>query len=98
MRALWWSVRLAVFLVLFAFAAKNTEPVVLKFFFGISWQVPLVMLLFGFLAVGALLGILAMMVPMWRQRSTLKRLQDPVAQKTAPTALGAPNADLVVRD
>jgi lipopolysaccharide assembly protein A len=97
MRALLWSVRLAVFLVLFAFAAKNTEPVVLKFFFGISWQVPLIMLLFGFLAVGVLLGMLGMMFPMWRQRSVLKKLQGAVAP-TASAPVRAPNPDLVVRE
>ena len=76
MRALIWSFRLLVFLVLFAFAAKNTEPVTLRFFFGTSWQVPLVMLLFGFFAVGVLFGILAMMAPyanQWREKRRLAR-------------------------
>ena len=74
MRALIWSFRLLVFLLFFAFAAKNTEPVTLRLFFGASWQVPLIVLLFGFFAVGALFGILAMTAPYVRQWREKRRL------------------------
>jgi lipopolysaccharide assembly protein A len=74
MRALIWSFRLLVFLAFFAFAAKNTEPVTLRLFFGGSWQVPLIILVFGFFAAGALLGVLAMTAPFatqWREKRQL---------------------------
>jgi uncharacterized integral membrane protein len=80
MRALIWSLRLLVFLVFFAFAAKNTEPVTLRFFLGTSWQVPLIVLLFGFFAAGALFGILAMTAPyvrQWREKRRLASNQCP---------------------
>lgn len=75
MRALIWSIRLLVFLVFFAFVAKNMEPVSLKFFFGISWKIPLAILLFGFFATGALIGVVAMIAPLWRQRRALGKLK-----------------------
>jgi uncharacterized integral membrane protein len=31
--------------LLLAFAAKNTDPVTLRFYFGLAWQAPLVALL-----------------------------------------------------
>ncbi|HET6718728.1 MAG TPA: LapA family protein [Rhodocyclaceae bacterium] len=78
MRALIWSLRLLVFLVLFAFAAKNTEPVTLRFFLGTTWQVPLIVLLFAFFAIGAVVGVLAMTAPyvrQWREKRRLVSIQ-----------------------
>jgi len=45
MRFLTWAIRLALFVVLLAFAAKNTESVTLRFYFDLAWQAPLVALL-----------------------------------------------------
>ena len=83
MRALIWSLRLLLFLVLFSFAAKNTEPVSLRFFFGISWQPPLIVLLFGFFALGAVSGVLAMTAPYVRQWREKRRLVRKVADTPA---------------
>lgn len=74
MRLLVWIVRLFLFLVLFAFAAKNTDPVVLRLFFATTWQVPLIVLLFVFFAAGALFGVLAMTAPYVRQWRAKRRL------------------------
>ena len=59
MRALVWSLRILVFLVLFAFAVKNTDPVALRFFFGSAWQAPMIVILFVFFAAGVLSALLA---------------------------------------
>ena len=53
LRYLSWMLRAVLFLMLLLFALKNTEPVTLRFFFGESWQVPLVLLLLIFFAFGA---------------------------------------------
>jgi len=42
MRIVTWAIRLAVFLLLVAFAAKNAEPVTLRFYFGLALEAPLV--------------------------------------------------------
>jgi putative membrane protein len=56
MRVVTWTIRLAVFLLLIAFAAKNVEPVNLRFYFDLALRAPLVLVLFGFFAAGALFG------------------------------------------
>ena len=56
MRIVTWAIRLVVFLLLVAFAAKNAEPVTLRFYFDLALEAPLVVALFGILApLGALL-------------------------------------------
>ena len=75
MRVLAWAIRIALFVVLVAFAAKNTDPVRLRFYFGLAWEAPLVALLLAFFAAGALLGLLAMLGTFFAQRREIARLQ-----------------------
>ncbi len=75
MRVLTWAIRLAIFLFLLAFAAKNTEPVTLRFYFDLGWQIPLIALLLAFFAGGALLGLLAAVGMLIRQRREIGRLE-----------------------
>lgn len=70
-----WVLRVLLFLALFLFAIKNTETVTLRFWFDQSWQAPLVLLLLAFLAGGALLGVLACLARMFRQRREIARLK-----------------------
>ncbi|MBW8879830.1 MAG: DUF1049 domain-containing protein [Acidobacteria bacterium] len=67
MRIVTWAIRLVVFVLLLAFAAKNADPVTLRFYFDLAWQPPLVVLLFVFFAAGALFGALALVAPLLRQ-------------------------------
>jgi lipopolysaccharide assembly protein A len=71
--------RLAVFVLLVAFAAKNVEPVTLRFYFDLVLQAPLVLVLFGFFAAGALFGILALVPTLLRQRREVSLLKRPPA-------------------
>jgi uncharacterized integral membrane protein len=66
---------LLLFILLLAFAAKNTEPVALRFYFDLVWQAPLVLLLFAFFAAGALLGLVAVLGTLLRQRRENLRLR-----------------------
>jgi len=75
MRTLTWAVRLAVFLLLVAFAAKNVEPVTLRFYFDLVLQLPLVLALFVFFAAGALFGVLALIGTLLRQRREISFLK-----------------------
>lgn len=68
MRYLVWMLRLAVFLVLLGFAVKNDQPATLRFYFGYEWNTSLVVLLLFFLFAGTLIGILAMLGTVFRQR------------------------------
>ena len=86
MRTLTWAFRLAVFLLLVAFAAKNVEPVTLRFYFDLALQLPLVLLLFAFFAAGALLGALSLIGTLLRQRREISALkkQYPAADPAPP--------------
>jgi lipopolysaccharide assembly protein A len=75
MRLVKWTIRLVVFLLLVAFAAKNAEPVTLRFYFDLALQAPLVLMLLGFFALGALFGILALAGALLRQRRELSALR-----------------------
>ena len=75
MRLVTWAIRFALFVVLLAFAAKNTDPVTLRFYFDLAWQAPLVALLLAFFAAGAVLGLIAMSGTYLAQRREIARLQ-----------------------
>ncbi|MGH8764460.1 MAG: lipopolysaccharide assembly protein LapA domain-containing protein [Burkholderiales bacterium] len=75
MRAITWAIRIALFVLLLAFAAKNTGPVTLRFYFDLAWQAPLVALLLAFFAGGAALGLLAMFGSWLTQRREIARLR-----------------------
>ena len=86
MRIVTWTIRLAVFLLLIAFAAKNVEPVILRFYFDLALRAPLVLVLFAFFVLGALFGIAALLATVLRQRreiSALKKQLSP-AEPAAP--------------
>jgi uncharacterized integral membrane protein len=88
-RIVTWAIRLVVFVLLIAFAAKNVEPVTLRFYFDLALQAPLVLLLFAFFAAGALFGVLALVGTLLRQRreiSLLKR-RVPPDEPAAPPAV-----------
>lgn len=95
LRYLGWFLRLFLFVVLLLFAVKNAMPVRLHFFFDTGWDVPLVVLLLVFFAVGAALGVSACLGGMIRQRrqiGALKREQEQIAAaaKTAPSPARLP--------
>ena len=75
MRFLTWAIRLALFVVLLAFAAKNTDPATLRFYFNLAWQAPLVALLLAFFAAGTVLGLAAMFGTYLAQRREIARLK-----------------------
>ena len=75
MRVLAWAIRIALFVMLVAFAAKNTDPVRLRFYFDLAWEAPLVALLLAFFAVGVALGVMAMLGTTLAQRRELARLE-----------------------
>ena len=96
MRVLTWAIRFALFVVLLAFAARNTEPVTLRFYFDLAWQVPLVALLLAFFAAGAVLGLIAVSGTYLAQRREIARLQraeSPGKEFNTPAASQPPAAE-----
>ena len=94
MRILTWAIRIALFVLLLAFAAKNTDPVTLRFYFGLAWQAPLIALLLAFFAGGIALGLMAMFGSWFAQRRELSRLQrgEPAKKDAGSGAVSQPPA------
>jgi putative membrane protein len=91
MRALIWVFRLFLFLLLFGFAVKNDDVVVLRFFFGAQWQVPLVLVILLFVTIGVLIGVTATLTTLYRQHREIGHLRD---QGAAPPAEGRGKAPI----
>jgi lipopolysaccharide assembly protein A len=83
-RILAWAIRLAVFVLLIAFAAKNTAPVKLQFYFNLALEAPLVLVLLACFALGALFGVLALLTSVLRQRRQISILRRPVEPAPPP--------------
>ena len=75
MKYLVWLLRIALFVVLFGFAVKNSGLVTLHFFFDAAWSLPLVAVMLLFFAAGALAGLSAALGSFLRQRGELVRLR-----------------------
>lgn len=75
MRYLIWSLRAVLFLLLLGFAVKNDQPVVLRYFFGYEWQTSLVVVLLCFFTLGVVIGLLALLGTLFRQRRELSAVK-----------------------
>jgi uncharacterized integral membrane protein len=94
MQALVWILRLVVVLVLVWFAVKNAQPVMVNGLPDQSWQAPLVFVLFIAFVAGMVIGLLAWVPTVVRQRRELARLRRIEEQRAAmplpsDTAAGA---------
>ncbi len=68
MRLLTWLARAFVFFALFAFALNNQQTATVRWFFGLDWQAPLVIIVLTAFALGCAVGVVAMVPAWWRQR------------------------------
>jgi len=72
---LWWLLRGLLFLAIFLLALMNTDVVTLRFFLGKTWETPMVLALLVFLILGAVLGVLACLPRVFRQRHEIAKLR-----------------------
>lgn len=75
MRYLFWIPGAVVFITLLGFAAKNSEMVPVHFFFGLHWNVPMVMVMFCFFVGGVVLGVSGALASLFLQRIEIARLR-----------------------
>lgn len=77
MRLFSWLFKLGVFIVLTGFALSNTDPATLRFFDipEFEWRAPLVLFLLLFFAAGALVGVIATMPMVLRQRRRIGQMR-----------------------
>lgn len=64
-----------IFLLFLGFSLKNSQIVELRYYFDTVWRAPLVFLLATALITGAILALIACIVPLARQRNEITRLQ-----------------------
>jgi uncharacterized integral membrane protein len=86
MNALIWLLRGILFVVLLGLAIKNSGEVELRFFFDASWQAPLSLTLLIALSAGVVLGLLALLPLVVRQRRAIGALNRQLAARERPTA------------
>ena len=88
MQALVWILRLFIVLVLVWFAVKNAQQVDINGLPGQVWQAPLVFVLLVVFVAGVIIGLLAWVPTVIRQRREIGRLKRTAAAQS--TAAGAP--------
>ncbi len=86
MRVLVWLFRALIFFTLFAFALNNQQEARVRWFFGVEWHAPMVIVVLAVFAAGCALGVLAMVPSWWRHRREVHRLS-PAAQGLAEPSL-----------
>ena len=84
MRALAWLVRAFIFFALFAFALNNQQAVAVRWFFGLEWHAPMVIVVLAAFAAGCTIGVLAMVPSWWRHRRVAKRHAPPPVPAPVP--------------
>ena len=73
MKLLFRLIALVLFVVFFDFALKNTDEVVLHFFWGSQTRSPIIILLLLFFIGGVVMGVLAMVTTVLGYRRELAR-------------------------
>jgi lipopolysaccharide assembly protein A len=86
MRILVWVFRALIFFTLFAFALNNQQVANVRWFFGVEWHAPMVIVVLVVFAAGCALGVLAMVPSWWRHRREALRLSPAPAPPPSPAS------------
>ena len=89
MQLLAWIFRLAIVLVIVWFALRNAQTVTLHGLPGDSWQAPLVFALLIAFVAGVVIGLLAWLPTVVRQRREIGRLKKGAAERAAAASASA---------
>ena len=90
MQALVWILRFFIVVILVWFALKNSQLVDLHGFPEQKWQAPLVFVLLVAFVAGVVIGLLAWIPTVVRQRREIARLKKAATQATALAAIAPP--------
>ena len=87
MRLLVWLFRAFVFFTLFAVALNNQQAASVRWFFGVEWHAPMVIVVLAAFAAGCAIGVFAMVPSWWKHRRVARRREAPAAAPpTAPAS------------
>lgn len=82
MRYFSWLLGLVLFLLALGFAVKNGELITVRYYLGYQWQAPLALVALVFLGAGAVLGVIASLGFVFRQRRQILALKRELRQKS----------------
>lgn len=86
MSVLTWLLRGILFVILLGLAIKNSSDVELRFFFDARWEAPLAVVILAATAFGVVLGLLALVPQVIRQRRNISRLTRQIDKAAAGQA------------
>ena len=75
MKIITWMVRIIVLLILVWLALQNNQLVVFSLMDGLQFSLPLIVLLFAFIALGVLLGVLILLPKHWSLKWEARKLR-----------------------
>jgi len=81
MRYLSWVFRILLFVLLFGFALKNSDPVTVRFYLGAHWEASLALVVLVFFAIGIAAGAMACFAYIYRQRREILQLRKELRAK-----------------
>ena len=87
MQALIWVLRFFIVVILVWFALKNSQPIDIHGFPEQRWQAPLVFVLLVVFVAGVVIGLLAWIPTVVRQRREIARLKKAATQQAAISAI-----------
>ena|SRR5436190_21938986 len=87
MQALIWVLRFFIVVILVWFALKNSQPIDIHGFPEQRWQAPLVFVLLVVFVAGVVIGLLAWIPTVVRQRREIAKLKKAATQQAAISAI-----------
>jgi uncharacterized integral membrane protein len=85
MRLFVWLFRAFLLFTLFAFALNNLQAVTVRWFFGVEWRTPMVIVVLVAFTGGCAIGVLAMVPSWWRHRRVARKHAPAPTPPAAPT-------------
>ncbi len=85
-----WVLKAAIFFTLFAFALNNQHDAGVHFFFGTTWQAPLVLVVLIAFVIGVAVGVVGMVPRWWKTRRLAQQAQ---AAQQMPETTATSQAD-----
>jgi uncharacterized integral membrane protein len=90
MQTVVWILRFLIVVILVWFAVKNAQLIAIQGLPGQSWEAPLVFILLIVFVAGVVIGLLAWVPTVVRQRREVARLKKSIASRPAPGVSASP--------
>jgi uncharacterized integral membrane protein len=77
--------RLLLFVLLFGFALKNSDPVTVRFYLGSQWEASLALVVLVFFGAGVAAGAMGCFAYVYRERREILQLRKELRAKPGPS-------------